>query len=205
MQNKESGTYRPTFYCLKDEKTSLLWMVPLSSWVDKFRAIHDKRKKYSIHNQINTNMKRLRQLHARGRKVVFPDITRLEKIMLEERCSVEVDDFGYIRYITGVYSDAEYCFGFNQGYKGVKVWRCTVRVVTSKTGGIRRLASSCFPLSGDIDTIPEITREEAAENVRQAGYEVEEDFCLKKGDGELQIYSENIISGFRMSKKGDRA
>lgn len=29
-------------------------------------------------------MKRLRQLHARGRKVVFPDITRLEKIMLEE-------------------------------------------------------------------------------------------------------------------------
>ena len=101
MQNKESGTYRPTFYCLKDEKTSLLWMVPLSSWVDKFRAIHDKRKKYSIHNKINTNMKRLRQLHARGRKVVFPDITRLEKIMLEERCSVEVDDFGYIRYIQG--------------------------------------------------------------------------------------------------------
>ena len=29
-------------------------------------------------------MKRLRQLHARGRKVVFPDITRLEKIMLAE-------------------------------------------------------------------------------------------------------------------------
>lgn len=27
MQNKENGTYRPTFYCLKDEKTSLseLW------------------------------------------------------------------------------------------------------------------------------------------------------------------------------------
>lgn len=47
MQNKENGTYRPTFYCLKDEKTSLLWMVPLSSRVDKFRAIHDKQaKKY---------------------------------------------------------------------------------------------------------------------------------------------------------------
>ena len=47
MQNKENGTYRPTFYCLKDEKTSLLWMVPLSSRVDKFRVIHDKQaKKY---------------------------------------------------------------------------------------------------------------------------------------------------------------
>lgn len=45
MQNKENGTYRPTFYCLKDEKTSLLWMVPLSSRVDKFRAIHDKQAK----------------------------------------------------------------------------------------------------------------------------------------------------------------
>lgn len=131
MQNKENGTYRPTFYCLKDEKTSLLWMVPLSSRVDKFRAIHAKQaKKYgrcltivlgefdgksaafllqnmfpvteyyldhihtrnnnpvpvkhSIHSKINTNMKRLRQLHKRGRKVVFPDITRLEEIMLEE-------------------------------------------------------------------------------------------------------------------------
>lgn len=131
MQNKENGTYRPTFYCLKDEKTSLLWMVPLSSRVDKFRAIHDKQaKKYgrcltlvlgefdgksaafllqnmfpvteyyldhihtrnnnpvpvkhSIHSEINTNMKRLLQLHKRGRKVVFPDITRLEEIMLEE-------------------------------------------------------------------------------------------------------------------------
>ena len=131
MQNKENGTYRPTFYCLKDKKTSLLWMVPLSSRVGKFRAIHDKQaKKYgrcltivlgefdgksaafllqnmfpvteryldhihtrnnnpvpvkhSVHSEISTNMKRLRQLHARGRKVVFPDITRLEKIMLAE-------------------------------------------------------------------------------------------------------------------------
>lgn len=31
MQNKENGTYRPTFYCLRDTKTSLLWMVPLST------------------------------------------------------------------------------------------------------------------------------------------------------------------------------
>lgn len=148
---------------------------------------------------------------------------------IEERCSVEVDDSGYIRYIIGVYSDvavdswdaamasfcniktllgigdvyteleplgakavdAEYCFEFSQVYKGVKVWRCSVGVVTGKTGRIRRLASSCFPLSGDIDTIPEITRKEAIEKVRQAGYEVEEDVYLEKGDLELNIYNEN--------------
>ena len=40
--------------------------------------------KHSIHKEISTNMKRLRQLHARGKKVVFPDINRLEQIMLAE-------------------------------------------------------------------------------------------------------------------------
>ena len=42
MQNKENGAYRPTFYCLRDEKTGLFWMVPLSSRVNKFQAIYDK-------------------------------------------------------------------------------------------------------------------------------------------------------------------
>ena len=30
------------FYCMRDEKTSLLWLVPLSSRVEKFQAIYDK-------------------------------------------------------------------------------------------------------------------------------------------------------------------
>ncbi len=42
MQNKENGTYRPTFYCMRDKKTSLLWLVPLSSRVEKYQAIYDK-------------------------------------------------------------------------------------------------------------------------------------------------------------------
>lgn len=121
MQNKEGGTYRPTFYCLRDNKTSLLWMVPLSSRVEKFKAIHDKQMakygkcltivlgefdgkeaafllqnmfpirdyyldhihtrnnnpvpvKHSIHKEVTTRMKKIRQLHSRGKKVVFPDI-----------------------------------------------------------------------------------------------------------------------------------
>ncbi len=40
--------------------------------------------KHSIHRTISTNMKQLRQLHARGKKVVFPDILRLERLMLTE-------------------------------------------------------------------------------------------------------------------------
>jgi hypothetical protein len=42
MQNKEGGTYRPTYYCLKDEKTALLWVVPMSTKVEKYQAILEK-------------------------------------------------------------------------------------------------------------------------------------------------------------------
>ena len=106
-------------------------MVPLSSRVEKFKAIHDKQMakyekcltivlgefdgkeaafllqnmfpirdyyldhihtrnnnpipvKHSIHKEVTTRMKKIRQLHSRGKKVVFPDIDRLEQIMLTE-------------------------------------------------------------------------------------------------------------------------
>ena len=131
MQNKEGGSFRPTFYCYRDEKTSQLWMVPLSSRVEKYRAYHDKRvKKYgscltivigdyagresafllqnmfpiteyyidhihlvkdvptpvsrAISKAIETNLKQLLRLHRRGKKVVYPDIDRLEQLMLAE-------------------------------------------------------------------------------------------------------------------------
>jgi hypothetical protein len=42
MQNKENGNYRPTLYCVKDEKTGLDWMIPISSQYDKFKAIREK-------------------------------------------------------------------------------------------------------------------------------------------------------------------
>ncbi|MCM1135914.1 MAG: hypothetical protein NC400_10110 [Clostridium sp.] len=136
MQNKENGNYRPTFYCMCDEKTSLLWLVPLSSRVEKFHAIYNKQKekygncltivmgeydgkqaafllqnmfpitekyldhihtrnnnpvpvKYSIQVEISTKMKRILQLNARGKKIVFPDISRLECLMLKEATSAE--------------------------------------------------------------------------------------------------------------------
>lgn len=136
MQNKENGNYRPTFYCMRDEKTSLLWMVPLSSRIEKFKVIHDKQiekykncltivmgeydgkqaafllqnmfpitaeyldhihtrnhnpvpVKYALQAEIRTKMKRILQLHVRGKKIVFTDISRLENLMLAETKSVE--------------------------------------------------------------------------------------------------------------------
>lgn len=40
--------------------------------------------KYSIQTEICTKMKRILQLHARGKKIVFPDISKLERLMLAE-------------------------------------------------------------------------------------------------------------------------
>lgn len=42
MQNKENGSYRPTYYCMKDKNTNLLWVVPMSTKVEKYQAIYDK-------------------------------------------------------------------------------------------------------------------------------------------------------------------
>ncbi len=131
MQNKENGNYRPTFYCMRDQKTSLLWLVPLSSRVEKYLSIYEKQQKkygncltivmgeydgkpaafllqnmfpitekyldhmhtrnnnpvpvkFSIQSEVRTKMKRILQLHARGKKIVFSDISKLQTLMLNE-------------------------------------------------------------------------------------------------------------------------
>ena len=131
MRNKEGGAYRPTYLCLKDEKTGLLWVVPMSSRIEKYRGIIDKDTarygsclkiliarygdgqsaflfqnmfpilhKYIDHvhtvagipmavnpvvqKELIKRFKEIRRLYARGVKMVFPDIARLEKLMVDE-------------------------------------------------------------------------------------------------------------------------
>ena len=36
MKNKEDGNYRPTMYCIKDNKYDIYWMIPISSQYDKY-------------------------------------------------------------------------------------------------------------------------------------------------------------------------
>jgi hypothetical protein len=132
MQNKESGNYRPTYFCVKDsENPSLFWVVPMSTQIEKYESIQRKQldkygkcltiiigefdgktnafllqnmfpitEKYishihtrnnnpvpvghSLRKVIETNMKQLRVLISRGKKVVFPDVLRLEQLMIDE-------------------------------------------------------------------------------------------------------------------------
>lgn len=47
MKNHENGKARPTYFCIKNEKTNILWFIPMSSKVEKYKIIRDNKiKKY---------------------------------------------------------------------------------------------------------------------------------------------------------------
>ena len=51
MTNHERGKKRPTYFTIKDK--DILWFIPLSSKVDKYKKIVDKKmKKYGVCNSI---------------------------------------------------------------------------------------------------------------------------------------------------------
>lgn len=52
MKNKENNHYRPHFYAVKFENDNFLWMIPISSRVDKYRTIVDA--KIKKHKKCNT-------------------------------------------------------------------------------------------------------------------------------------------------------
>ena len=47
MRNHENGKARHTYFCVKDKETEILWFIPMSSKVEKYKEIRDKKiKKY---------------------------------------------------------------------------------------------------------------------------------------------------------------
>lgn len=131
MKNKENGNQRPTYYAAVDGKTGLVWVVPMSSQIDKYKKIYDKQiEKYGkcntvvlgkycgnetafliqnmfpitnkyidhihtkngnpvpvhtkIQKELNRNIEKVFQLMARGKNIVFPNVKRIEQLMLEE-------------------------------------------------------------------------------------------------------------------------
>lgn len=46
MSNKENGSKRPCYFCFNDlENQEIIWFVPISSKVEKYRQIYDSKKK----------------------------------------------------------------------------------------------------------------------------------------------------------------
>ena len=108
MTNHEKGKKRPTYFTIKDK--DILWFIPISSKVDKYRNIINKKiQKYGFCNTILIEkifeedsaillqnafptlekiiletFKKLMKLHVRGIKVFFTDIDKIEEMMLDE-------------------------------------------------------------------------------------------------------------------------
>ena len=49
MSNKENGGYRPNYYAVKEVGTDIMWMIPLSSQIDKYEKEYSK---FSFQNNI---------------------------------------------------------------------------------------------------------------------------------------------------------
>ena len=46
MENKENGNKRPCYFCFTDpENSKIIWFVPISSKVDKYKTIYESKKK----------------------------------------------------------------------------------------------------------------------------------------------------------------
>lgn len=43
MKNHENGKARPTYFCIKNNDTNILWFIPMSSKVEKYKLIRDKK------------------------------------------------------------------------------------------------------------------------------------------------------------------
>lgn len=41
MRNHENGKARPTYFCIKNENTNILWFIPMSSKVEKYKQIRN--------------------------------------------------------------------------------------------------------------------------------------------------------------------
>lgn len=43
MKNYENGKARPTYFCIKEKNTNILWFVPMSSRVDKYKILRENK------------------------------------------------------------------------------------------------------------------------------------------------------------------
>lgn len=43
MKNHENGKARPTYFCIKEKQSEILWFIPMSSKVEKYKMLRDKK------------------------------------------------------------------------------------------------------------------------------------------------------------------
>lgn len=76
MRNHEGNSTRPNYFCLKIDNSDIMWFIPMSSKIDKYKTIiEDKVKKYKKCDTIVIGNYRGRE-HAFLLQNMFPIITK---------------------------------------------------------------------------------------------------------------------------------
>ena len=45
MKNHEDGSTRPTYFCIKDDNSKILWFIPMSSKIEKYKKLQEQKIK----------------------------------------------------------------------------------------------------------------------------------------------------------------
>lgn len=45
MKNHENGNTRPTYFCIKNANSKILWFIPMSSKVEKYKKLQEQKIK----------------------------------------------------------------------------------------------------------------------------------------------------------------
>lgn len=131
MRNHENGNSRPTYFCIKNKDSEVLWFIPMSSKLEKYKRLQEQKiqkngvcdtlvigkyrgknsvfliqnifpitEKYIDHidtvrdcavpvvkgtqSEISKKVNRIFKLKERGINLIFPDVDRIVKLLLEE-------------------------------------------------------------------------------------------------------------------------
>ncbi|CDE10259.1 putative uncharacterized protein [Clostridium sp. CAG:354] len=85
LQNKESGTKRPAYYCFKDSNNNrIFWFVPISSRVEKYKKIYN----HKIQKQKNKGIKK-----PKVDTIVFGKISGKENVFLIQNMFPVIDKY----------------------------------------------------------------------------------------------------------------
>ena len=92
MQNKEDGHFRPCFYAITDKDNPLIfWCIPISSKVDKYKAIVQKKIEYQMEKGVS---------HPQCDTIRFGEVMGYQRAFLIQNMFPVTQD-----YINSVYID----------------------------------------------------------------------------------------------------
>ena len=106
MENKESGTKRPCYFCFRDKfNKEIIWFVPISTKYEKYQNIFPTTEEYilekyitenkdveialNVRNKVIAYARQVIMMAERGINIPFYNIVEMKNILLENKNAQE--------------------------------------------------------------------------------------------------------------------